>query len=66
VPYLVNGNQFITYDDLSSVKEKLIFLKTKGLGGALVMSIDTDDFHNNCNDGTNPMTSLIMKELNQI
>ncbi len=66
MPYLINGNQFISYDDLSSVKEKLIFLKKKGLGGAMVMPIDTDDFHNKCNDGRNPMTSLIMKELNQV
>jgi len=66
VPYIVKGNQFISYDDLISVKEKLDFLKSQNLGGATVMSIESDDFHNKCGDGKNSMTTLIKEQLNGV
>jgi len=43
VPYIVTtGNEWIGYDDEQSFTAKLNFLKSKGLRGAMVWSIDLD------------------------
>lgn len=63
VPYMVNGNQWISYDDVESIKEKVGFLKSKGLAGAMVWSIDCDDFRGNCDSGTYPLLKTIANTL---
>lgn len=35
-PYMFKGNQWIGYDDIESIKEKVNFLKSRGLGGGMV------------------------------
>ncbi|CAG2178751.1 unnamed protein product, partial [Oppiella nova] len=42
------------------------YLKGKGLGGAIVWSIDTDDFHGNCGGRKHPLMKTISTELNGI
>ncbi|KAK6620011.1 hypothetical protein RUM44_006411 [Polyplax serrata] len=47
-PYATNGNHVIAYDDERSIIEKVnLGLKYK-VGGFMVWSIDTDDFHGDC------------------
>ena len=35
VPYAYSGNEWVGYDDVQSLKEKVDYLKIKGLGGAM-------------------------------
>jgi GH18 family chitinase len=57
-------DQFISFDDPKSIKTKLDFLKKKHLGGAVIWTIDTDDFRGKCSSQNFTITSTIMKELN--
>lgn len=47
-PFAVNGDKFITYDDEKSITEKVKFAMREKLAGAMVWSIDTDDFLGDC------------------
>ncbi|KRT82813.1 glycoside hydrolase, partial [Oryctes borbonicus] len=48
VPFAVNGEKFISYDDVRSVREKVKFAIIKRLGGIMVWELDTDDFRGDC------------------
>ncbi|XP_078034702.1 endochitinase-like [Augochlora pura] len=48
VPYAYKGNQWISYDDPRSIRHKAGFAKHHNLGGVMIWSVDTDDFHGNC------------------
>ncbi|XP_033215021.1 probable chitinase 2 [Belonocnema kinseyi] len=50
VPYIYNGNQIIAYDDVKSIKKKAEFVKKMNLGGAMMWSVDQDDFHGTCGE----------------
>ena len=64
IPYAVHANQWIGYDDEESINEKIKFLKNKKLGGAMIWSIDTDDFHGHCSGKKYPLVKDISKQLN--
>ncbi|KAK0161123.1 hypothetical protein PV327_009635 [Microctonus hyperodae] len=49
-PYAYNGVQWIGYDNVASIKEKAEFIKKLDLGGAMVWSIETDDFRGVCGE----------------
>lgn len=66
VPYMVDGNQWIGYDNVESVKRKMAFVKEMNLGGAMVWSIDTDDFKGTCGKGKFPLISTMRNELNGV
>ena len=66
IPYAVHANQWIGYDDRESVNEKLNLLMAKHLGGAMVWSIDTDDFVGNCVGVKYPLLRSISKKLNNV
>lgn len=46
LPYAYNGDQWVGYDDIQSVELKCQYIKRMNLGGAMVWSIDTDEFRN--------------------
>ncbi|XP_033321130.2 acidic mammalian chitinase [Megalopta genalis] len=48
VPYAYKGNQWVSYDDPRSIKQKAAYAKHHNLGGVMIWSVDTDDFHGNC------------------
>ena len=58
-PYAVLGNQWIGYDDVESITLKSNFVNEQNLGGAMVWSVETDDFKGICGNGKYPLLSLI-------
>ena len=43
--YLYDGNTFWTYDDPVQILQKAAYIRIKGLGGAMMWSLDGDDDH---------------------
>lgn len=48
VPFAVNGNQWVGYDDVQSVREKCNYANRMNLAGAMMWSVETDDFRGIC------------------
>lgn len=44
VPYAYQNNQWVGYDDVTSVEEKVNYAKSKGLAGVMLWGIENDDF----------------------
>nr|XP_022907361.1 chitinase-3-like protein 1 [Onthophagus taurus] len=58
VPYAYKGNQWVGYDNPQSIAIKVAYAKARGLGGIMVWSLETDDFHGKCGS-VNPILSQI-------
>ncbi|XP_008067120.1 chitinase-3-like protein 2 isoform X1 [Carlito syrichta] len=64
VPYAVKGNQWVGYDDVESIETKVQFLKNLNLGGAMIWSIDMDDFTGkSCSQGPYPLVQAVKRNL---
>lgn len=64
VPYTQSENQWISYDNEESVGLKTKLALDLRLGGAMVWSIETDDFRGICYSGKYPLLNTIKKVLN--
>ncbi|XP_066603348.1 chitotriosidase-1-like [Prorops nasuta] len=49
-PYAYSARQWVGYDNVKSLTEKAEYIKRHKLGGAMLWSIDTDDFHGKCGE----------------
>ncbi|XP_045213738.2 acidic mammalian chitinase-like [Mercenaria mercenaria] len=65
VPYFFYQNQWITYEDTKSISEKATYIRTQGLAGAMVFSLDNDDYMGACSIGTFPLMKALKKGLLQ-
>lgn len=62
-PVAVKGNLWIGYDDAQSLTAKVLFARSLGLAGAMVWSIETDDFSGTCGGMKNPLQRAIRDAL---
>jgi len=60
---MANNKTWVGYDDTNMATIKSLYVKEKGLGGAMVWDISTDDFKNRCGDGENPIITAIAKAI---
>ncbi|ETE66627.1 Chitinase-3-like protein 2, partial [Ophiophagus hannah] len=64
VPYSFKGNQWVGYDDVSSITNKVQYLKKQNLGGGMVWALDLDDFNGSfCKEGRYPLIQTLKKQL---
>ncbi|XP_033739615.1 chitotriosidase-1-like isoform X2 [Pecten maximus] len=63
VPYIVDGDQWIGYDDPDSLRAKVNFIKKSGFGGVMIWSLDLDDFNGQCTGQKYPLIVAINKAL---
>merc|ERR1712071_452493 len=62
VPYIFNGNRWISYDDHRRVAIKVRLAYEEGLAGAMVWAIDNDDFGAECSSVRYPLLRTINSE----
>ncbi|GAB1598846.1 chitinase-3-like protein 1 [Argonauta hians] len=65
VPYLVLGDQWVGYEDETSIREKVHYLRLHGINGMMTWAIDLDDYKNYCNKGPYPLTHAVIKALKE-
>ncbi|XP_021340846.1 chitinase-3-like protein 1 isoform X2 [Mizuhopecten yessoensis] len=63
VPYIVDGDQWIGYDDPASLTAKVNYIKKSRFGGVMIWSLDLDDFTGHCNKQKYPLLNAINKAL---
>ncbi|KAJ4435530.1 hypothetical protein ANN_18146 [Periplaneta americana] len=61
--YAVKEDQWAGYDSISAVLIKALYIKNNGLGGAMIWSIDMDDYRNICRNGVYPLLRTIKSVL---
>ncbi|KAK1152183.1 chitotriosidase-1-like [Acipenser oxyrinchus oxyrinchus] len=65
VPFVFKDNQWIGYDDEKSFHWKVEWMKSKGLGGVMIFSMDLDDFSGEfCGNGNYPLMKKLRSYLN--
>ncbi|XP_055607300.1 endochitinase-like [Uranotaenia lowii] len=63
IPYATKNDQWVGYDDVESLKDKVKLVKGKKLGGVMVYALDMDDFKGVCGNKRYPLTSFISAEM---
>ncbi|KAH8299837.1 hypothetical protein KR044_006718, partial [Drosophila immigrans] len=49
-PYAFQGDQWVGYDNVQSIELKMQLVSSRNLGGAMIWSIETDDFRGICGE----------------
>lgn len=62
-PYAYNDRQWVGYDDMESIAIKTQYAKSMNLGGGMIWSIETDDFHGECHNYKFPLLTTINRVL---
>ncbi|KAF6213693.1 hypothetical protein GE061_011415 [Apolygus lucorum] len=56
VPYAFNGHEWISYENTMSASLKAYYIKDRHFGGAMIYSLNADDFYGECGDQKFPLT----------
>lgn len=63
-PYLVSGSDWISYENMESIIFKTNFIKDNNFGGAMIFSLNSDDYLGKCSkDNRFYLTSLVRNTL---
>lgn len=62
-PHAFNDKQWVGYDDVDTFKMKADFIIQNGLGGAMVWTLDNDDFRGLCNGQQSPLITSLKESL---
>lgn len=63
VPYAVQDDQWVGFDDERSIRQKTRWIVESGYGGAMVWTVDMDDFKGTCAGRPYPLIGVIGEEL---
>lgn len=63
VPYAVKGADWVSYDDVTSIVEKVNYALSLDIAGVMIWSIETDDFNAICHDEKFPLLHAINRAL---
>ena len=67
VPYAYKDDQFVSFDNQESVEKKCHYVAEKRLAGAMIWSLDFDDFSGAfCGQGKYPLLSTVKKTLDRL
>jgi len=56
VPYLIEDDQWVGFDDERSIRNKMKWIQDEGFAGAMVWTVDMDDFTGTvCGGGKYPL-----------
>lgn len=61
-PYAFSGDQWVSYDNVLSVQYKMDYALRNGLAGAMIWSLETDDYRGLCGE-TYPLLKTINRKL---
>lgn len=59
VPYIYGHGQWIGFDDYKSITKKTQWMINNSLAGAMMWSLDLDDFNGRCHSGKFPLTTAM-------
>ncbi|XP_037094087.1 probable chitinase 10 [Pollicipes pollicipes] len=67
VPYMIDGNQWVGFDDERAIRLKMNFIQDMDLAGAMVWSVDMDDFAAAaCGGAVYPLMTAMREELLEV
>lgn len=67
VPYAYKDDQFVSFDNQESIEKKCHYVAEKRLAGAMIWSLDFDDFSGTfCGQGKYPLLNTVKKTLDRL
>ncbi|KAH9365375.1 hypothetical protein HPB48_011413 [Haemaphysalis longicornis] len=62
-PYAFKDDQWVGFDDEQMIREKARYILSKRLAGAMVWTVDNDDFRGQCGGEQSPLITALRKAL---
>lgn len=66
VPYMYKDNNWVSYDNDESIQYKLDFMEEMNLAGAMIQSLDTDDFLGDCGEKYSLLKTVSRKVIGHV